>query len=101
MELEFDVSRNVQESTSIQSEEDEEQHSSEEVVQEQPQYSVTTGRQRSEIKPPKKYSSYAELVAFALNIVEEDVECRELYTYHKAVTSSESTHWVIAMNKEL
>lgn len=101
VELEVDVFGKVQESTSIQPEEDEEQHSSEEVVQEQPQYNVATRRQRREIRPPNKYSSYAELVSFALNVTKEDVECREPSTYHEAVTNSESAHLVVAMNEEL
>ncbi len=57
MELEFDVSGKVQESTSIQPEEDEEQHFSEEVIQEQPQYSVAIGRQMREIRPPKSIAA--------------------------------------------
>lgn len=92
MELEFDVSRTMQESTSIRPEEDEEQHFSEKVVQEEPQYNVANGRQIREIRPPKKYSSNAELVVFALNVAEEDAECREPSIYYEAITNSESTH---------
>ncbi len=69
MELEFDVSGKVQESTSIQAEEDEEQHSSEEVVHEQPQVQMLLlGDKEGRLDQLKKYSNYAELVAFALNI---------------------------------
>lgn len=101
VELEFDVSGKVQESTSIQPEENKEQHFSEEVVQEELQYNVAIGRQRREIRPPKKYSSYAELVTFSLNVTEKDVECREFFIYHEAIINSESVHWVVAMNEEL
>lgn len=78
-----------------------EQYSSEEVVQEEPPYRVATGRQRREIKLPKKYKSYVELVTFALNVAEEDVECIEPSTYHEAVTNNESVHLVAVMNEEL
>lgn len=54
-----------------------------------------------EIRPPKKYNSYVELVVFTLNVTEDDVECRKPSTYHETITNNESAHWVVAMNEEL
>jgi hypothetical protein len=56
-------------------------------------------RPRRQIRPPQRYG-YVDLVAYALTVAEDTV-VQESSTYSEAVTSSESSQWVIAMNEEI
>lgn len=67
--------------------------------QEEQEYSIATGRQRGQIRPPQRYG-YADLVAYALTLAEE-TGVQEPSTYSEAVTCNESAQWVVAMNEEI
>ena len=44
--------------------------------------------------------AYADLVAYALSVV-ESIEMKEHHTCHEAITSWESSQWILSMNKEI
>ena len=75
--------------------------SSDEVAQDEVEepYSIATGRERREIRPPQKYG-FSDLVAYALTIA-EDMGIEEPSTYTEAVSCSESEKWAVAMAEEL
>lgn len=89
-----------QEGTFIQPIEEYEHDPNEEDAQDEQQYIIATGRQMRNIRPPQRYNSYAEMVSYALSVV-ETIECQEPFNYHEAITSSDSTQWLIAMNEEI
>ena len=60
---------------------------------------MAKNRTRKQIKPPQRYA-YANLAAYALSVV-ESIENEEPKTYHEAITSRESTQWIVAMNEEI
>ena len=66
-------------------------------AEEQP-YSIATNRQRRQIRPPQRYRSMADLVAYALTMAEK---IDEPSSYSQAITSNESAQWIIAMNEEI
>ena len=68
------------------------------LVQEQ-QYCLARNRMGKHIKPLQMYA-YANLVACALSMA-ESIENKEPHTYLEAITSKESTQWIVAMNKEI
>ena len=74
--------------------------SDEEVVDEVEQpYSIATGRERRQTRPPQKYG-YSDLVAYALTTA-EGMGIHEPSTYTEAVTCVESEKWATAMVEEL
>ncbi|KAG8503721.1 hypothetical protein CXB51_001724 [Gossypium anomalum] len=65
-----------------------------------PQYSIAKNRTRREIKPPKKFAE-ADLVAYALNVVEDIDANRELSNYFEAISCEDSEKWMFAMQDEM
>ncbi|KAG8483205.1 hypothetical protein CXB51_022198 [Gossypium anomalum] len=65
-----------------------------------PQYSIAKNKTRREIKPPKKYAE-ANLVAYALNVVENIDANREPSNYSKAISCKDSEKWMFAMQEEM
>ncbi|KAG8488981.1 hypothetical protein CXB51_017075 [Gossypium anomalum] len=60
----------------------------------------TKGTTRREIKPPKKYVE-AELVAYALNVVEDIDANQEPSNYSETVSCDDSEKWIFAMQEEM
>ena len=74
--------------------------SDEEAVDEVEQpYSIATGRERRQTRPPQKYG-FSDLVAYALTTA-EGMGIHEPSTYTEAVTCTESEKWAVAMVEEL
>ncbi|KAG8496232.1 hypothetical protein CXB51_009224 [Gossypium anomalum] len=65
-----------------------------------PQYSITKNKTRREIKPPKKYAE-ADLVAYALNVVEDIDANQEPPNYSDAVGCEDSEKWMFTMQEEM
>ncbi|KAG8497502.1 hypothetical protein CXB51_008962 [Gossypium anomalum] len=65
-----------------------------------PQYSIAKNRTRREIKPPKKYAE-ADLVAYALNVVEDIDANQEPSNYSKPISYEDSEKWMFAMQEEM
>ena len=64
------------------------------------QYSITKNRTRREIKPLKKYVE-ADLVAYALNVVEDIDANQEPSNYSEAVSCEDSEKWMFTMQEEM
>ena len=60
------------------------------------QYCITIDRERRTIKPPYKYGE-ADLVAYALSVVDNIEYSEDPSTYEEAVSCSDSGEWIIAM----
>jgi hypothetical protein len=60
---------------------------------------ITSGRQRRQIRPPRRYG-YAFLLVYALTVA-EDIGVQEPSNYSEAVTSNESIQQIVAMNEEI
>ncbi|KAG8478904.1 hypothetical protein CXB51_028750 [Gossypium anomalum] len=65
-----------------------------------PQYSIAKNRTRREVKPPKKYAE-ADLVAYALNVVEDIDANQEPSNYSEAISCEDSEKWMFAMQEEM
>ncbi|XP_027171701.1 uncharacterized protein LOC113771304 [Coffea eugenioides] len=65
---------------------------------EEEKYSIARDRPRRDIRPPQRY---ANLVAYALSVVEETDIVGEPTTYSEAVSCDDSAKWLIAMNKKI
>jgi len=63
------------------------------------QYNLARDKTRRQSKPPQRYAQ-ADVVSFALSVA-EDIEAQDPVTYREAITSSESSQWIGAMNEEL
>ena len=63
------------------------------------QYSISKCERRT-IKAPHKYGE-ADLIAYALSIVDNIESSEEYSTYEKAVSCSDSGKWMIAMQEEM
>ncbi|KAG8497386.1 hypothetical protein CXB51_008630 [Gossypium anomalum] len=55
---------------------------------------------RREIKPPNKYAE-SDLVAYALNVVEDIDANQELSNYSEAISCEDSETWMFAMQEEM
>ena len=64
------------------------------------QYSIARGRERRTIRPPHKYGE-ANLIAYTLSIVDNIESSEESSTYEEAVSCSDSSKWMIAMQEEM
>ena len=84
---------------SIKPKEEEVQHLDKENAPQEQQYCLVKDRTRRQIKPPQRYA-YVDLVTYALSVA-ESIENGWPHTYHKAITSKESTQWIVAMNEEI
>lgn len=42
------------------------------------------------IRSPQRYSSYVEMISYALSFI-ETIECHEPFNYYEAITSNDST----------
>ena len=67
--------------------------------QQQEPYSIATGRERRQIRPPQRYA-YADLVAYALSVA-EIVDMHEPSNYSEAISCSDADQWVGAMGEEI
>ena len=65
---------------------------------EEEQYSMAKDRPQRDIRPPQRY---ANLVGYALSVVEETSEVGEPTSYSDAVSCDNSAKWLIAMNEEI
>ena len=65
---------------------------------EEEQYSIAKDRSRRNIRPPQRY---ANLVTYALSVVEETSKVGEPTTYSDAVSFDNSAKWLIAEGKVL
>ena len=63
-------------------------------------YSIARDRERRTIKPPQKYGE-ADLVAYALSVVDNIESSEEPSTYEEAVSCSDSGKWMFAMQEEM
>ncbi|KAG8503535.1 hypothetical protein CXB51_001497 [Gossypium anomalum] len=63
-------------------------------------YKVGVKGTRREIKPLKKYAK-ADLVAYALNVVEDIDANQEPSNYSEAISSEDSEKWMFAMQEEM
>ena len=64
------------------------------------QYSIVRDREMRIIKPPQKYGE-VDLVAYALSVTDNIESSEEPSTYEKAVSWSNSSKWMIVMQKEI
>ena len=64
------------------------------------QYSIARDRERRTIKPLQKYGE-ADLVAYALSVVDNIESGEEPSTYEEVVSCSDSSEWMIAMQEEM
>ena len=64
------------------------------------QYSIAKDRPRRDIRPLQRYGE-ADLVAYALNVVEDIDASAEPSTYSDAVSCNNSGKWMIAMSEEM
>ena len=64
------------------------------------QYSIARDGEMRTIKPPQKYDE-ADLVAYALSVVDNIEYIEEPSTYEEAVSCSDSGKWMIAMQEEM
>ena len=64
------------------------------------QYSIARDRERRTIKPPQKYEE-ADMVAYALNVVDNIESSEEPSTYEDAVSCSDSGKWMITMREKM
>ena len=64
------------------------------------QYSISRDTKRRTIKPPQKYGE-ADLVAYALSVVDNIESNEEPSTYEEALSCSDSSKWMIAMQEEM
>lgn len=69
-----------------------------EEISTQEQYSIATGQERRQIKPPQRYK---DMVAYALSVAEETVDTSELSKHTEAISSAGSDRWLVAMNEEI
>ena len=60
------------------------------------QYSFARDRERRTIKPPHKYGE-ANLVAYALSVVDNIESSEESSTYEELVSYNDSGKWIVAM----
>ena len=65
-----------------------------------PQYSIAKDRPRRDIKPSQRYAK-ADLVAYALNVVEDIDSNAEPAIYLEAVNCDDSGRWMIVMQEEM
>ncbi|XP_062085979.1 uncharacterized protein LOC133792086 [Humulus lupulus] len=62
-------------------------------------YRLVRDRVRREIKPPERFG-YADLIAYALNVAEEEIE-QEPLSYKESVNSKDSHEWIEAIREEM
>ena len=60
------------------------------------QYSIARDRERRTIKQPQKYGE-ADMIAYALSVVDNIKSNEEPSTYEEAVSCSDSGKWMIVM----
>ena len=65
-----------------------------------PQYSIAKDRPRRDIKPSQRYAK-ADLVAYALNVVEDIDSNAEPAIYLEVVNCDDSGRWMIVMQEEM
>lgn len=65
-----------------------------------PQYSIAKDRAHRQIRLPQKYGE-ADLVAYTLNVAEEINSTEKFVTYIEAISCSDSSKWLIAMQEEM
>ena len=64
------------------------------------QYSISKDKEMRTIKPPQEYGE-ADLVAYALIVVDNIESSEEPSTYEEAISCSDSCTWMIAMQEEI
>ncbi|TXG60466.1 hypothetical protein EZV62_015039 [Acer yangbiense] len=99
VELEVEAFDEVQDDTLVQLTHGDVHDAIDNTEKENQQYSIATGREKKQIRSPKR-CGYADLVSFAFNVV-ETMEIEEPSTYREAVSGTESSQWAIAMNEEI
>jgi hypothetical protein len=99
VKLEVKAPEKVREDTSVQPIQEEVKDSLEEEAPEEQRYSIATGRQRRQIRPPQRYG-YADLVDYALSVA-EDLDGHEPCSYKEVISCRESSQWVTAMSDEI
>nr|GFB39272.1 putative polyprotein [Tanacetum cinerariifolium] len=67
----------------------------------QPQHSIAVDRPRRVIHPPTRLIKEVNIVAYALNVVEEIEGTTKPLTYTKAISSDECNKWITAMHGEM
>ncbi|KAG8478472.1 hypothetical protein CXB51_028273 [Gossypium anomalum] len=65
-----------------------------------PQYFIAKNKTRREIKPPKKYVE-ADLVTYALNVIEDINANQEPSNYSEAVGCEDSEKWMFTMQEKM
>ena len=68
-------------------------------AQDEQDYSIATGRQRRQIRPPQRYA-HADMVMYALTTT-ENIVGQEPSSYSEAVKSEESAQWCAVMIEEI
>ena len=64
------------------------------------QYSIVRDRERRTIKPPQKYGK-ADLIIYALSVVDNIEFSEEPSTYEEVVSCNDSGKWMIVMEEEM
>ena len=63
--------------------------------------SLAEGRSRRiGVRPPQRFG-YEDMVGYALQVAEEEVDMSELSTYKEAISGCEAAQWFAAMGDEM